>query len=125
MALVTTLVRDFDVAKKQRKLLGRYIVADPEICHGKPTFLGTRVMVWQVLGQVAKGMAWDAISAQWRGNVSKEAIAEAVEIAQRTFEDHADEYAQESLDAEGLLSAELAAQLALPLFQREILRFIQ
>ncbi|ODS36240.1 hypothetical protein BEH94_05295 [Candidatus Altiarchaeales archaeon WOR_SM1_SCG] len=26
-----------------------YIVIDSEICHGKPTFRGTRVMVWQVL----------------------------------------------------------------------------
>ena len=33
--------------------------------------------------------------AEWRGSVSKEAIAEAVELAQRTFEDHAAEYAQE------------------------------
>jgi uncharacterized protein (DUF433 family) len=28
----------------KRKLLGRYIVADPNICHGKPTFRGTRIM---------------------------------------------------------------------------------
>jgi uncharacterized protein (DUF433 family) len=85
--------------KKQRKLLGRYIVADPEICHGKPTFLGTRIMVAQVLKQVAKGSSWDAIIAEWRGAVTKEAIAEAVELAQRTFEDHAAEYAQESQPA--------------------------
>jgi len=85
--------------RKQRKLLGRYIVADPEICHGKPTFLGTRVMVAQVLRQVAKGMPWDAITAEWRGDVSKDAIAEAVELAQRIFEDHASEYTQEPLQA--------------------------
>jgi uncharacterized protein (DUF433 family) len=83
----------------QRKLLGRYIVADPEICHGKPTFLGTRIMVAQVLKQVAKGMAWEAITAEWRGSVTKDAIAEAVELAQRAFEDHAAEYAQESVPA--------------------------
>ena len=64
--------------KRQRRLLGRYIVADPEICHGKPTFLGTRIMVAQVLKQVAKGMPWDAITTEWRGRVTKEAIAEAV-----------------------------------------------
>jgi uncharacterized protein (DUF433 family) len=87
------------VAKKQRKLLGRYIVADPEICHGKPTFLGTRVMVAQVLQQVAKGMPWDAITAEWRGAVTKEGIAEAVKLALRTFEDHALEYARESQPA--------------------------
>ena len=28
---------------------------------GSPTFRGTRIMVAQVLRQVAKGMAWDAI----------------------------------------------------------------
>jgi uncharacterized protein (DUF433 family) len=85
--------------KKRAKLLGRYIVADPEICHGKPTFAGTRIMVAQVLKQVAKGMRWDAITAEWRGAVTKDAIAEAVDLAQRIFEDHAVEYAQESLPA--------------------------
>jgi uncharacterized protein (DUF433 family) len=81
--------------RKRRKLLGRYIVADPEICHGKPTFLGTRIMVWQVLSEVAKGMPWDKITARWRGSVTKDAIAEAIQLAQRTFEDHAAKYAQE------------------------------
>jgi uncharacterized protein (DUF433 family) len=81
--------------KRERKHLGRYMTADPAICHGKPTFLGTRIMVSQVLKQVAKGVPWDAITAEWRGAVTREAIAEAVELAQRTFEDHAAEYAQE------------------------------
>lgn len=85
------------MARKQRKYLGRYVVVDPEICHGKPTFVGTRIMVAQVLKQVATGMPWDAITAEWRGSITKKAIAEAVELAQRTFEDHAEEYAQESL----------------------------
>jgi uncharacterized protein (DUF433 family) len=88
-----------NMPRKQRKLLGRFMVADPEICHGKPTFLGTRIIVAQVLKQVAKGMPWDAIAAEWRGAVTSDAIAEAVELAQRTFEDHAAEYAQESLPA--------------------------
>jgi uncharacterized protein (DUF433 family) len=88
-----------NMPKKHRRLLGRHMVADPEICHGKPTFLGTRIMVAQVLRQVAKGMPWDAITAEWRGTVTAEAIAEAVALAQRTFEDHADEYTHESLPA--------------------------
>ena len=66
---------------EQRQLLGQYIVADPAICHGKPTFVGTRIMVAQVLRQVAKGMPWDAIAAEWRGSVSNDAIAEAVKLA--------------------------------------------
>lgn len=32
-----------------------YIVTDSEICHGKPTFKGTRVMVWQVLEMLETG----------------------------------------------------------------------
>jgi uncharacterized protein (DUF433 family) len=63
------------------KLLGRYIVADPEICHGQPTFKGTRIMVWQVLEQIADGLSWETIVKEWRGDVSVEAIAEAVRIA--------------------------------------------
>lgn len=47
--------------KRQARLLGRYIVADPKICHGKPTFRGTRIMVWQILEMVAEGMAWESI----------------------------------------------------------------
>jgi uncharacterized protein (DUF433 family) len=72
-----------------RKLLGRYIVTDPQICHGQPTFRGTRIMVAQVLEQVASGMAWDAIVEEWRGSVSTEAIAEAVRLAMQAFIDHA------------------------------------
>ena len=83
------------VSKKQRKLLGSYIVADPNICHGKPTFIGTRIMVWQVLDEVAKGMAWNDIVALWPDSVTKEAIAEALELAQRVFVDYATEYVQE------------------------------
>jgi uncharacterized protein (DUF433 family) len=52
------------MASKKRKLLGRYIVADPGICHGKPTFRGTRIMVTQVLKQVAKGTPWGKLIAE-------------------------------------------------------------
>ena len=76
-----------------RKLLGRYIVADPDICHGKPTFVGTRIMVSQVLEQVVNGMAWEAIVDEWRGSITKEAIAEAVRLASQAFYEHAEEYA--------------------------------
>lgn len=75
-----------------QKMIGRYIVTDPRICHGQPTFRGTRIMVRQVLEQVANGMAWETIVAEWRGSVSKEAIAEAVRLAMQAFMEHADEY---------------------------------
>ncbi|MCL0090295.1 DUF433 domain-containing protein [Dehalococcoidia bacterium] len=63
------------------KALGQYIVVDPAICHGKPTFRGTRILVADVLEQVANGMAWEAIIEEWRGALTKEAIAEAVRLA--------------------------------------------
>ena len=67
--------------RKLRKLLGRYIVVDSSICHGKPTFRGTRIFVKDVLDQVASGTAWDAIIDEWRGSIKKAAIAEAVWLA--------------------------------------------
>lgn len=63
--------------------LGEHIVADPRICHGKPTFKGTRIMVWQVLEDVANGKSWDFISqVRWGGRLPVAAIAEAVRLAQ-------------------------------------------
>jgi len=56
-------------------------------------------MVAQVLKQVGKGMPWEQITAEWRGSVTWEAIAEAVELAQKSFEDHATEYAKDPLPA--------------------------
>jgi uncharacterized protein (DUF433 family) len=64
--------------------LGRYIVADPKICHGKPTFRGTRIMVSQVLELVALGMDWESITERW-GGITTEAIAEAVQLSDRGF----------------------------------------
>ena len=66
-------------------MLGRYIVADPAICHGKPTFRGTRILVADVLEQVACGMAWEAIIEEWRGALTREAIAEAVRLAREAL----------------------------------------
>lgn len=80
----------------ERKLFGKYIVADPKICHGKPTFAGTRIMVWQVLGMLARGMPWDEIIRQWSGKVPREAIREAVELSHRALLEHIDDYAAET-----------------------------
>ena len=63
--------------------LGEYIVADPEICHGKPTFKGTRIMVWQVMDALARGESWDEIVETWGGRVSRQAIAETVRFRYR------------------------------------------
>ena len=73
------------------KFLGRFVVSDPAVCHGRPTFRGTRVFVSDVLDDVARGMAWEAIIERWHGSVSKEAIAEAVRLAREALLNHADE----------------------------------
>jgi len=67
-------------ATAHRVELGRHIVADPLICHGKPTFKGTRIMVWQVLDALARGETWDEIVKAWDGRVSKEAVAETIQL---------------------------------------------
>lgn len=76
----------------QLQILGRYIIADPAICHGKPTFRGTRIMVADVLEQVAEGLAWETIIEEWRGSITHEAIAEAVSVARQALLDHVAEY---------------------------------
>jgi uncharacterized protein (DUF433 family) len=67
------------------QLIGRYIVTDSSICHGSPTFRGTRILVADVLEQVARGMAWEAISEEWRGAVTRDAIGEAVRLAREAL----------------------------------------
>ena len=79
-------------ANDQAKILGRYIVADPKICHGKPTFRGTRIFVSDVLEQVSSGMAWETIIEEWHGSITKEAIAEAVQLATQALMKHTDDF---------------------------------
>ena len=39
----------------RKVVINKYIIADPKICHGKPTFKGTRIMVWQILEMLKAG----------------------------------------------------------------------
>ena len=61
--------------------LGRHVVADSKICGGQPTFKGTRIMVWIILEQLARGMSWDDILREWPGKFPKAAISEAIAIS--------------------------------------------
>ena len=79
-----------------RKLYGRYIVSDPRICHGKPTFRGTRILVADVLEQIADGLDWETIIEEWHNSITKEAIAEAVSLSRQAFLENADKYVLES-----------------------------
>ena len=68
------------------------ICADPNVCHGQPTFRGTRILVSDVLELVAGGMNWDDIIKECQGNISRPAIAEAIRCACLAIAQHADEY---------------------------------
>ena len=81
------------------RLIGRYIIADPRVCHGKPTFRGTRILVADVLDQVASGMSWEAIIEDWDGKISKEGIQEAVQLASHALLKHANEFILEPTSA--------------------------
>ena len=71
-----------------RRDLGQFIVADPKICRGRPTFKGTRVTIADVLADVERGLSWDFICYRWGdGKVTRGAIAEAVQLARRALLD--------------------------------------
>ncbi|MGA2555751.1 MAG: DUF433 domain-containing protein [Verrucomicrobiota bacterium] len=87
-------------AKAQRIELGDFIVADPAICHGKPTYKGTRIMVWQVLAMLERGESWEYIRRAWPGRISDDAIAETIRLARSSL-----------LDQHGRLMKETAGAL--------------
>lgn len=70
-------------AKEQRIELDDFIVADPAICHGKPTYKGPRIMVWQVSAMLERGESWDYIRQAWPSRVSDDAIAETISSCPR------------------------------------------
>jgi uncharacterized protein (DUF433 family) len=70
---------------RKRVELGQYVVADPEICHGKLTIRGTRILVADILHLIGRGYDWEHISAEYGGKLSHEAIAEVVQIAREAL----------------------------------------
>src|SRR5438046_755273 len=85
----------------QRIELGEYVVADPLICHGKPTYKGTRIMVWQILEALAHGESVEQLVKAWGGRVSKAAVLETIRLASSTL-----------LDDHGRLNRRLNGQMA-------------
>ena len=67
------------------RTFGRYIVADPNVCHGKLTFRGTRILVEDVLDQVAAGLSWETIVEEWRGSISESAYGRLTLIGKRRY----------------------------------------
>lgn len=69
--------------RRKRQELGEYIVVDPEICGGEPTFKGTRMYVKDVIQMLGRGYEWDRIIYEFDGQINHEAIAEAIAVGAR------------------------------------------
>lgn len=65
--------------------LGHYIVRAVGVCGGRPTVKYTRIEMSHLLDRMAHGDSMEEIASDYRGRVSREAIAEAIEIANRFF----------------------------------------
>jgi len=67
--------------------INEYIVADNDVCHGKPTFKGTRIMVWQVLELLGAGISIHEIRQDYFPQLSKEAILSVLKYASELIEE--------------------------------------
>jgi len=62
-----------------QKTIGKYIVSDPRVCHGAPTFKGTRKLVRDCIEMAATGLTIDELAV--RADLPREAIVEALRLA--------------------------------------------
>ena len=60
----------------------RRITSESDICHGKPTLEGTRIMVTQVLDLLASGRSEEEIVADYFPDLSVEDVRGCVRYAQ-------------------------------------------
>ena len=62
------------------RTIGKHLVVDPRVCHGRLTLQGTRVPVQTVLHVLSEGRTVDQVLRGWP-ELTREAIAEAVQLA--------------------------------------------
>jgi uncharacterized protein (DUF433 family) len=67
--------------------INEYIVVDSDICHGKPTFKGTRVMVWQVLDLLKSGVSIEEIIIDYFPNLTRKGVYAALDYASKLVEE--------------------------------------
>ena len=66
--------------------IGRYIVVDDGVCHGKPVFKGTRVLVSDVVELLGAGVSIEEIVRDYYPSLNEEMIREAMRYYKGTFE---------------------------------------
>lgn len=64
----------------KRLEVGKFLIVDPGVCHGKLTFKGTRVPVSTVLTFLSTGDSIEDILRNWP-ELSREAVEEAIRWA--------------------------------------------
>jgi len=58
-----------------------YIVIDDEVCHGKPTFKNTRILVSDVIELLAAGVSIDEIIRDYYPSLTEDMVKEALDWA--------------------------------------------
>lgn len=70
--------------------LGKYIVAAPGVCGGRPTFKHTRLEVSTILALIAEGRSLDEVVAEYEASrLTIDAVREALQLADEAFVDRA------------------------------------
>jgi uncharacterized protein (DUF433 family) len=65
--------------------IANYISIDPEVCHGKPCFKGTRIMVYLVLDMLETGATFQEIKEAYPV-LTEDYVKAALEFAARAVE---------------------------------------
>ena len=72
--------------RKRPSWIQKYISMNPEICHGKPCFRGTRIMVYLVLEMLEEGASVKEIREAYP-DLTPEHIKAALHYAARVLEE--------------------------------------
>lgn len=75
--------------------VGKHIIIDDEICHGKPTFKNTRILVSGVIDLLAAGLSTEEIVRDYYPSLNEEMINEALSWAAKIIRgEHYVKYAE-------------------------------
>ncbi len=67
--------------------INEFIIADSNICEGRPVFKGTRIMVWQVLELLGAGVSIDEILKNYFPQLTRKAILSVLNYASKVIEE--------------------------------------
>ena len=58
--------------------VGKHIVLDDEVCHGRPTFKGTRVLVSDVIELLAAGLSIEEVVRDYYPSLDEKMVKDAL-----------------------------------------------